>query len=78
MQVARTFILPGSGSLTTPHAPPAGRSATGSWGRDEQGRLRRFSARTTRILNSILASSGSAGTAGAAANGHDGGSADTE
>eukprot|EP00198_Chlamydomonas_reinhardtii_P006960 XP_001696296.1 predicted protein [Chlamydomonas reinhardtii] len=57
---------------------PAGRSATGSWGRDEQGRLRRFSARTTRILNSILASSGSAGTAGAAANGHDGGSADTE
>ncbi|KAG2438547.1 hypothetical protein HXX76_005098 [Chlamydomonas incerta] len=55
----------------------AGRSATGSWGRDEQGRLRRFSARTTRILNSILASSGgaAAGAPGAAAGvaGADGG-----
>ncbi|KXZ52228.1 hypothetical protein GPECTOR_10g859 [Gonium pectorale] len=41
----------------------SGRGAGGSWGRDEAGRLRRFSARTTRILNSILASSAAANAA---------------
>ncbi|KAG2500212.1 hypothetical protein HYH03_001790 [Edaphochlamys debaryana] len=44
-----------------------GRGAGGNWARDEQGRLRRFSARTTRILNSILAASDGGAAAAAAA-----------
>ncbi len=46
---------------------PAGRGTGGAWGRDENGRLKRFSARTARILNSIMASAGQGGGPGAGA-----------